>query len=204
MPQRDMRLHLGPTDTRWLAAFLATHGINRGQYLAVAPTAQWRSKCWPIDRYAALVRALLDRGDAGTHAVVLSSPRERPTVQPLLDAFASDGRVVAPITTVGQMMAITSACQLLVGNDSAPLHVAVGFQRRIVAIFGPTNPALVGPYGCDRWVVRPPAAVAEASTYRHQRDDQTIIAAVSIDAVLERAAAALREPRGGSSVGVSG
>lgn len=36
---------------------------------------------------------------------------------------------------------------LVVANDSAALHMAVGFGRPLVALYGPTRAPLVGPYG---------------------------------------------------------
>ena len=53
-------------------------------------------------------------------------------------------------------MAIVEGAQLVIANDSAPLHMAVGFSRPCVALFGPTAPARVGPYGRPETVLRHP------------------------------------------------
>jgi heptosyltransferase I len=42
---------------------------------------------------------------------------------------------------------------LLIGNDSAPLHIAAGVGTPVLAIFGPTHPKATGPYPLKNHVV---------------------------------------------------
>jgi lipopolysaccharide heptosyltransferase I len=190
---RDLRLYLGPADRAWIASLLERKGLHR--FVCVAPTARWRCKCWPADRYTALIRRLL-RQDLAEHVFILASPGEQAAVDPMLTALRNAGlgsRVSFPRTTVGQMMALIARCRLLVCNDSAPLHMAVGFDRPTVAIFGPTDPAKVGPYRRDDEVLQPAAARVPGFSfdYRKARNDQTLIAQVPEDAVWARVHAAL-------------
>ena len=186
-PVRDMRLYLGEDDRNFLAAFREHHHIERG-YACLAPTAQWGSKCWPLEKYADFAARLLETGVAGERLVVLSSPSEWERVTGLAERLpeALRPRVIFPTTTVGQMMALLSGCELLVANDSAPLHIAVGFDRPVVAIFGPTDPAEVGPYQREDAVVRPKEAAHQQISYRAHRDDSSLIAKVSVDEVWEK------------------
>lgn len=57
-------------------------------------------------------------------------------------------------TSIAQTMAVIAAAGLVVANDSAPLHMAVGFDRPCLALFGPTDPAAVGPYGREAAVLQ--------------------------------------------------
>ena len=50
-------------------------------------------------------------------------------------------------------MAVIADAALVIGNDSAPLHMAVGFARPCLGLYGPTDPQEVGPYGVDDAVV---------------------------------------------------
>lgn len=181
--ERDMRLYVSGEDQHWLAAYLAEHGGEGASYACLAPTALWRCKCWPIERYVELGRRLLDAGLAGGRLLILAAGEERDQIQPLLDAFEGDRRVTWPRTTIGQMMAVVAAAALVVSNDSAPLHMAVGFDRRLVTVFGPTDPALAGPYRRDDCVVQPEGiGPDDMKRYRHHYD-QRLIARVSVEAV---------------------
>ncbi len=186
-PRHNMRLHLGPDDHRWLDEFLAQGVAADASYACLAPTAQWLCKCWPIGKYIELARKMLETQIAGPRLVLVSAPSERDQVKPLLDALSKwRDRVLFPQTTVGQLLALVSRARVLVCNDSAPLHVAIGFDRPIVSVFGPTDPALVGPYGRPDAVVRPPGHEAPgAVNYRAHRDDQTLISQVSVESVWE-------------------
>lgn len=181
-PAADMRLYVGDEDNAWLDAELRRLDIADGPYLTLAPTARWKCKCWPLDRFVQVARRLLDSGRVGQRVFILAAPSEQPAVRPLLEALGS--RAVMPRTSVGQMMAILSRTRLLLCNDSAALHIAVGFNRPIVTIFGPTDPALVGPYQRDDAVVRPPGlGPMTGREYRRHRHDQSLIARVSVEEV---------------------
>ncbi len=175
-PSHDMRLHPPPEDRAWAQQFIEDHALTAG-YTCIAPTAQWRCKCWPIERYTQVAREL------DGPVVVLAAPHEHASVKPLLDALA--GRAVLPRTSVGQFLALIAGCKLLVCNDSAALHAGVAFGRRIASVFGPTDPALVGPYRRPDAVVQPPEITPrDMKRYRKHRDDQSLIARVSVERVM--------------------
>jgi heptosyltransferase-1 len=43
-----------------------------------------------------------------------------------------------------------------VGVDSGPMHIAAFTGTKVVALFGPTDPVRVGPYGAGHTVLRHP------------------------------------------------
>lgn len=183
-PVRDMRLYVGDADQQWWAA----QRFADEPYVCIAPTAKWRSKQWPAENYIDLARRLLGDGRAGRHIVLIASPDEHAALQPMVEALRDSHpqtTVSLPRTTVGQMMALIRGCRLFVGNDSGPLHIAVGFDRPLVSVFGPTDPRLVGPYQREDSIVAAPlpADVDRAFHYRREPDDQSLIATVSVDQV---------------------
>lgn len=189
-PVPDARLYVGEADRHWLATFREQVGLGaKAPYACLAPTARWRCKCWPLQRYANLARRLLESGAAGEHLVLLAAPEEQRELAPMIEGLPPSlrPRVHCPATSVGQMMALLSETRLLVCNDSAALHVAVGFGRPIVALFGPTDPARVGPYRrCDS-VVQPPGITdAEMRRYRQYRSDQSLMARISVEQVWQK------------------
>ncbi len=187
----DMQLHLSQDDADWLNTFKQDHGIGAAGYTCIAPTARWGCKCWPIERYGQVARKMIENNLAGDKLVLIASPNEREQVLPIFETLMGDGasggdlrdRVTFPTTTVGQMMALLSQPRVLICNDSAPLHIAVGFARPVVAIFGPTDPALVGPYQQSNSVIRPPDADQYQSNYRKHLDDPTLISKITVDEV---------------------
>ena len=190
-PSEDARLYVGAEDERWADDRLAEQGWTDQPYACLAPTSQWLCKCWPRDRFGQIGRRLIDHGVAGGRLVILHGPGQHAYIRPLLVDLTQggrDSRVMAPTTTVGQLMALIRRCRLVVSNDSAVAHAAVGFAKPAACIFGPTDPALVGPFRRDDTVVRPATrdGLGSLGFYRRQGTDQTLISQVTVEAVWER------------------
>lgn len=140
----DMRLY-----TTADARAKALHSLAFAQgapVVVLAPTSRWPAKRWPDERFATLARALLEETDAAI--AIVGGPGEQAQC-PQTRALANEHQRVADLvgnTAIDHLMAIVQASALTVANDSAVLHMAVGFDRPLVALFGPTLTHLVGPY----------------------------------------------------------
>jgi heptosyltransferase-2 len=56
-----------------------------------------------------------------------------------------------------------NACQMIITNDSLGLHVAIALKKKVVGLFGPSNPKEVHMYGRGKSLVNPdPGEVYEA------------------------------------------
>jgi len=117
-------------------------------YAVLAPTSAWPAKCWPIDRFVELAKHLADHPALG-RIIIVGGPGERLHCAPLLELAERHPRITDRVgsTSIALLMAIIERAKLVVANDSAPLHMAVGFKRPLVALLGPTDPKLACPYG---------------------------------------------------------
>ncbi len=187
---RDLRLYTSAEDRDSLSERL--RGLR---FAVVAPTSRWTGKRWPAERFVELTRALLSRGGVERVAVV-GSGAEREQIAPMIELAQRDHCVVDLIgaTGVGSLMATIEASALVVANDSAALHMAVGFDRPLVGLFGPTRLELVGPYRRDADVISAPPApgVIASEKNRHKHEDagraamEAIPTARVIEAAIER------------------
>ena len=156
----------------------------------LASTSRWESKAWPRANWAELGRRLLDRD--GGHLLLLGAPSERDEVEALRDAIGGPAdrvHCLAGRTSVGEMMAAIEQSDLVVSNDSAALHMAVGFAHRdvrCVGLFGPTDPAKVGPYRRDEVVLQAPVPGDRAVNYRDRGIGDSIMRGIDVEAVLQR------------------
>lgn len=178
--ERDMRLYPSNAARDWAQRWLAARGLDQQPFAILAPTAMWRSKQWPIDRFSAIADRL---ADWNLHAaIVVGSPDEIDDTRPL---FTHATRVVrhdaVGQTSVAQLMALIERADLTIANDSAPLHLAVGLGRRALGIFGPTDPQKVGPYRYPQGFVL--ATDRGAVNYRAEKDDQSLISRIGVQQV---------------------
>jgi len=182
----DLSLYVGPDDQAWWAGQRESGGIGTEPYVVLAPTAKWKCQQWPAERFTEIARRLLNEPVA---VVLLAAPDECEQLEPMAAELeqtegARAKKLLIPKTTVGQSMAIMEKAALVVANDSAPLHLAVGLHRPIVALFGPTDPRKVGPYQRGDSVLQPPDITEqEMAGYRRQPDDQSVISRIGTDAV---------------------
>lgn len=185
---RDMRLFVNPEDASWWSQYCTKHSISAERYAVLAPTSRWLSKRWPIGRWAELVSPLLMRGFE--HVVLIGGPNEHEQVNPILPKGTNGTSPLVNLvdqTTIGQTMAVISQAGLVVANDSAPLHMAVGFDRPCVGLFGPTEPALVGPYQREDSVVRGfTARPGEVIDYKDPKLEDRLMRVISTTAVVRR------------------
>lgn len=140
---RTMRLYT-PTSGAGFASSVPALAGRR--YAVIAPTSRWVSKQWPDERFAALAREL---ASSGTPVALVGAASERPQV-PACTALARENSGFVDLlgaTSVAQLMDVIEHAALVVGNDSAALHIAVGFDRPIVGLYGPTRLHRVGPWG---------------------------------------------------------
>ncbi len=149
-PVRDMRLYTDPVER----ARSDAQPWSQGRYAVLAPTSRWPGKQWPADRFTELARRLLARG--AERVVIVGGPSEQAQIAPLLRWAAHEPRAIDLVgaTSISRLMAVIERAALVVANDSAALHMAVGFDRPLVGLFGPTRIGLVGPYRRRRDVIQ--------------------------------------------------
>lgn len=194
---RDMRLYSSAAEREAVAADARLGGKR---YAVIAPTSRWPGKLWPAERYAEVARWLLDEREGSAErldaVVIVGAKSERGQIGPLLELAARDSRVVDLVgaTSIARLMAVIEASGLVIANDSAAVHMAVGLDRPIVAIYGPTDVSRVGPYGRADCVLQ---VVREGDVFDHKDEvrGREMMERVSVGAVVEKCAEAVSSQR---------
>jgi heptosyltransferase-2 len=124
-------------------------GINPG-------AAYGSAKQWLPERFAQVARQALDK--LGGSAVVFGSGAEVEIADEILalSGQPGGGNIVsmAGKTSLRELVALISECDLLLTNDSGPMHIGYAVRTPLVAIFGSTDPTLTGPVGKGSVVLR--------------------------------------------------
>jgi len=98
------------------------------------------AKRWLPERFAAVAGAL--RGE-GVQVVFVGSASERAVAEQVRrQTLAGHGPPtlnLAGETTLAAALAVLASCDLLIANDSGPMHLAGALGTPVVAIFGSTN-----------------------------------------------------------------
>lgn len=104
-----------------------------------AGSAFGAAKCWPAPRFAALAHDLAGRG---VTVVLIGSAAERELARQVrLEAGGPPGGVrnLAGETSLVELAGLLAATDVVVANDSGPMHLAGAVGTPVVALFGSTN-----------------------------------------------------------------
>jgi heptosyltransferase-1 len=119
--------------------------------ILINPGAGWGAKRWPVERYAEVARALLNRG---FRVFVNAGPGELMLAETVVQR--TGGGATPLVCSIEQLIAITRRVRLAIAGDTGPLHLACALGRPVVGIYGPTDPSRNGPFGTSFKVLRSP------------------------------------------------
>ncbi len=126
---------------------------GRAPLIGLFPGAEFGpSKRWPWQRFAELTHALRRaRGDA--RLVLLAGPSEVWTTVRIHEQSGRLVPVVGADLDLAELAGVLERLDLLITNDSGPMHMAAALGVPCVAIFGPTDPGRTRPYGEEHRVL---------------------------------------------------
>jgi lipopolysaccharide heptosyltransferase II len=123
------------------------------RWIVIQPGARWFNKRWPIENYADLVRQLA----AARPDVRFAIMGGKDDVQLGAAITQADPKRCLDLTgkvSLQEMIEWIRLSEMMISNDTGPMHVAAALGRPVVAVFGPTEPRRTGPYGQLQNVVR--------------------------------------------------
>lgn len=121
--------------------------IGGARWISLQPGARWLNKRWPVEYFCELVRRLSGQVDGAVRFAVLGGNEDRELGAAIC---AAGGKACLDLTgrlSLPEMIEWLRQSELMVTNDTGPMHVAAALRKPIVAMFGPTEPCRTGPYG---------------------------------------------------------
>ncbi|MBF0169925.1 MAG: glycosyltransferase family 9 protein [Nitrospinae bacterium] len=147
------------------------------------PGARIDEKRWPAPKMGELARWLVD--EKGAAVILAGGPADRGEVDAIRKASGYALPTFADLT-VAELMALIGGVDLLVCNDSGPMHIAGAFDTPTVALFGPSDPALWSPVGDHHAILTPaPMDCMPCDQKGCPRSGDHCMTRIDIDAVKE-------------------
>lgn len=116
------------------------------KWIALQPGARWKNKRWPVNYFSELVRLLTEKFPE-TRFAILGSGDDKPLGEIIASAAPERGLNLCGKTSLPEMIEWVRLCDLMITNDTGPMHIAAALGKPLVALFGPTEPRRTGPYG---------------------------------------------------------
>ncbi|MFC4278561.1 glycosyltransferase family 9 protein [Achromobacter aloeverae] len=127
----DLEFPLTAADRIAGQALARQAGLRPAQTILMHPGARLPSRRWPVERYAAVGRALQAQG---WRVAITGSSDEAALAATLRAALGSDAVDLSGRTQLGALAALMRDCALLVCNDTGVSHIAAGVGAPSVVI----------------------------------------------------------------------
>lgn len=129
----EIELYPSEADEKKIADLIEEKGFAGKKIVAVAIGSKWFTKKWPLEYFNEVIKKLGERKDLG---IILVGGKE----ESFLNAEITENTLdLRGKTTLLELAAVLERSDVVVTNDSSPIHIASAFRKtHIIAIFGPT------------------------------------------------------------------
>ena len=143
----------GPRPTREHAAQPETGPRSTKEPLvAIHPGSPVALKRWRPERYAKLADWLVAQKRA--KIIFVGVDAEMPIIAEIQALMREKSFNIAGKTSLTQLASILQICQLFIGNDSGPMHLAAAVGIPTIGLYGPGDPGRFGPVGVQCQAIR--------------------------------------------------
>jgi heptosyltransferase II len=138
---------------RLARAGIAVGPSDAAPLVGLFPGAEWgASKRWPMKSFAALA-VELRRRVPGVREMIVAGPKEVWLAVRVHEESGKLHPVLGPDLDLAALAGALAHLDLLISNDSGPMHLAAALGVPCLALFGPTDPRRTAPAGGGHEVV---------------------------------------------------
>ncbi len=120
-------------------------------YAVIHPGTARPDKCYPASHWGTVAKLLAAK--TGWPILISIGPGEERLGDELLEAGHGTA-TLAPEPSLPSLVTLLSGADLVLAGDTGPLHLAHALGTPVLALMGPTEPEVHGPYGAPDRVLR--------------------------------------------------
>jgi lipopolysaccharide heptosyltransferase II len=111
--------------------------------IGIIPSGGWESKrCDPV-KWIEICKEI--NKNYNVKFLILWGPGDEKDAKTIHEGLSFKA-IMIPETDFGQLSALIEKCDLIIANDSGPMHVSAALGKSTLGIFGPTDPEAHRPY----------------------------------------------------------
>jgi lipopolysaccharide heptosyltransferase I len=146
--------------------------------VAIHPATSRPFKHWEPQNYARVADKLLTDGIA--HVLVTYGPGEEEVARRVVAQIQSGAAPIMKAGSLREYAWLIKRANLFFGSDTGPMHIASAMGTPVVAMFGPTDPAVNSPYRQPHHVLYRALPCSPCSERRCSRDLECM-ASITVD-----------------------
>jgi 3-deoxy-D-manno-octulosonic-acid transferase/heptosyltransferase-1 len=109
------------------------------------PGTRWKTKLWVEEKWAVLGDWLQEK--TGAQVVFTGSVNDFPLIERITGKMSFPAINTAGMWRLNELAFLQKQAEVVIIPDSGPMHLASAMETPVVALFGPTDPKLTGPFG---------------------------------------------------------
>lgn len=140
---KNIHYHINKNSQEKADRFIKDLKLINKNIIGIIPSGGWESKRCDAEKWIEICRELIDKFDVSL--LLLWGPGDERDAEKIKSEL-KDKIVAAPETDVDEMAALINNCDVIIANDSGPMHIAAALNVPTLGLFGPTDPKKHGPY----------------------------------------------------------
>lgn len=140
---KNIHFYLSDEQKNRAQEFFSETFSNDDTVIGIIPSGGWASKRCDAIKWIEFCQVILRK--IKCRFLVLWGPGDELDATEIYTALKGNS-VLAPQTDVAEMAGLISRCDMVIANDSGPMHIAAAMKIPTLGIFGPTDPEKHGPY----------------------------------------------------------
>ena len=174
------------SDRQKTAQFLKENGVfNNDLLIVLCPGGNWDQKRWQKENFAKLGDIFIEK--LGAKVIISGAKKDIPLAEEIQKMMKLRPIISCGRTTLKELGALLERANLVVANDTGPMHIAVAMKTNVVALFGPTSPRLTGPYGLGSYHVIWKNEGCDVPCYDVTCTDNRCMSAITVEDVFKEA-----------------
>ncbi len=116
--------------------------FNIKPLIIINPSSSWETKKWPAYKFVKLINLIYEKYHIPV--ILIGTKKEKEYITLNIESKLNQLAVInlAGKTTLEELMNLIKNSDLLITNDSGPMHIAAAFDINIISFFGPTTKEL--------------------------------------------------------------
>ena len=140
---KKVHYYIGSLEKYFADDFFAENKLDEEKVFGIIPAGGWDSKRCDKEKWVEICNESVKKFNC--KILILWGPGDESDAE-FIKFNLQEHCLLAPKSTLPQMAAMISKCDLVIANDSGPMHISAALGVSTLGIFGPTNPKAHGPY----------------------------------------------------------
>ena len=167
--------------------FLRSKNIQDRQIVIMHPGVTWMTKRWVLKNYSLLAGEIAER--FSNSAIVITAGPGEESIANKIQKSCNAHTVVAGNMKLSGFVALLDRCEVFIGSDTGPLHLAAALGRRVIGLYGPTDPVRNGPWGDMNFVIS--KQISCSGCWRRKCSDVRCMDGIAVSDVMGKVEACL-------------